>query len=135
MRKTTLVAVLLNHRPAALKGRSLVEALDIDQLRPARLRALLIRWRIAPHEMYRARPIVVFAAIGQGRADGDKLFRKIGEKIRAETEQHGGRGRKPIGIAVGRLDQAVRHEGATASGAPKQQEWQDEQEAFWHGGR
>jgi hypothetical protein len=66
----TLVAVLLNHRPAALKGRSLIQALDIDQLRPARLRILLSRWRIAPHEMYQARPIVVFAAIGQGRADG-----------------------------------------------------------------
>jgi hypothetical protein len=66
----TLVAVLLNHRPAALKGKSLIESLDIGQLRPARLRFLLNRWRTSPQEMYQARPIVVFAAIGQGRADG-----------------------------------------------------------------
>jgi hypothetical protein len=66
----TLITLLLQHRPAAMKGRSLVEALDIDELRPARLRNLLGRWRFAPHEMYQARPIVAFAAIGQGRADG-----------------------------------------------------------------
>jgi hypothetical protein len=65
-----LVAVILHHRPEALRGHSLVEALDTSELRPARLRGLLSRWRTAPEEMYRTRPIVVFAAIGQGRADG-----------------------------------------------------------------
>jgi hypothetical protein len=65
-----LVTVLVEHRPPALRGRSVVEALDVDEIRPARLRALLHRWRQAPGEMYQARPIVVFAAIGQGRADG-----------------------------------------------------------------
>lgn len=65
-----LVTLLLTHRLRALQGRSLLEALDTDELQPARLRGLLRRWRIAPQEMYRARPIVVFAAIGQGRADG-----------------------------------------------------------------
>jgi hypothetical protein len=66
----TLITLLLEHRPAAMKGRSLIEALDIDELRPERLRGLLSRWRTAPQEMYQARPIVAFAAIGQGRADG-----------------------------------------------------------------
>jgi hypothetical protein len=65
-----LVAVLVGHRPAALRGRSLVEALDVEEIRPNRLRALLKRWRTLPWEMYSARPIVVFAAIGQGRSDG-----------------------------------------------------------------
>ena len=65
-----LVTLLTNHRPPALGGRTLVEALDTAEMRPARLKALLARWRAAPWEMYRARPIVVFAAIGQGRADG-----------------------------------------------------------------
>ncbi len=65
-----LVSVLIHHRPAALRGRSLREALDTDELQPARLRALLSRWRQAPQDMYRTRPIVVFAAIGQGRVDG-----------------------------------------------------------------
>ncbi len=66
-----LVQLLVNHRPAALRGRSVREALDTDELRPARLRALLSRWRHAPQQMYRTRPIVVFAAIGQGRVDGE----------------------------------------------------------------
>jgi hypothetical protein len=65
-----LVEILVSHRPPALGGRSIVEALDIDELQPARLTALLARWRTAPWEMYRARPMVVFAAMGQGRADG-----------------------------------------------------------------
>lgn len=65
-----LVAVLVNHRPPMLRGRTLREAFDTAELRPARLRALLARWRSAPQAMYQARPTVVFAAIGQGRADG-----------------------------------------------------------------
>jgi hypothetical protein len=65
-----LVAVLVNHRPAALQGRSLVEALDLTQRQPARLRFLLERWRSSPREMYQTAPTVVFAVIGQGRVDG-----------------------------------------------------------------
>lgn len=65
-----LVSVLIHHRPAALRGRSLVEALDTDELQPPRLRALMQHWRRAPEHMYRARPILVFAAIGQGRVEG-----------------------------------------------------------------
>jgi len=65
-----LVAVLVNHRPAALRGRSLLEALDIQERHPARLRALLARWRANPQQMYRARPTLVFAVIGQGRMEG-----------------------------------------------------------------
>jgi hypothetical protein len=65
-----LVAVLINHRPPVLRGRSVVEALDLGGRTPGRLRALLSRWRLAPQEMYRTRPTLVFAAIGQGRVDG-----------------------------------------------------------------
>jgi hypothetical protein len=64
-----LVRVLMDHRPPALRGASLREAMDLDELQPARLRALLQRWRSEPWEMYQARPIAVFAAIGQARAD------------------------------------------------------------------
>jgi hypothetical protein len=64
-----LVAVLVNHRPPALKGRSLSEVLDLPQRQPARLRMLLDRWRRTPQEMYDAQPTVVFAVIGQGRVD------------------------------------------------------------------
>jgi hypothetical protein len=65
-----LVAVLVNHRPEALRGRSLVEALETAQVQPARLRALLTEWRASPQKMYQARPTQVFAVMGQGRADG-----------------------------------------------------------------
>jgi hypothetical protein len=66
-----LVQLLIRHRPSILRGRSLVEALDIRQLAPLRLRRLLGTWRQAPQKMYETRPIVVLAAIGQGRADGE----------------------------------------------------------------
>jgi hypothetical protein len=65
-----LIAVLVNQRPAALRGHSLVEALQTEELHPPRLTALLARWRERPQEMYEARPIVAFAAIGQGRVEG-----------------------------------------------------------------
>jgi hypothetical protein len=65
-----LVDVLLDHSPPALKGHTLREALDTDELQPGRLRQLLRSWRENPQDMYRTRPIVTFAVIGQGRADG-----------------------------------------------------------------
>jgi hypothetical protein len=65
-----LASLLVEHRPPGLGGRSLREALDTDELQPSRLRALLTHWRRAPDGMYRTRPIVVLAAIGQGRLDG-----------------------------------------------------------------
>jgi hypothetical protein len=65
-----LVDVLVNHAPPALKGDSLLQALDTGELRPKRLRCLLQTWRENPQDMYRSRPIVTFAALGQGRADG-----------------------------------------------------------------
>jgi hypothetical protein len=66
----TLVDVLVNHSLAALRGDTLIEALDTDELQPPRLRQLLQTWREKPQEMYRTRAIVTFAALGQGRADG-----------------------------------------------------------------
>jgi hypothetical protein len=65
-----LVALLVNLRPRLLRGRALVEVMDLEELQPARLRSLVARWRVAPEEMYQTRPIVVFAAVGQGRAEG-----------------------------------------------------------------
>ncbi len=66
-----MVGLLLQQRPSALGGASLVDALETRQLEPARLTRLLRRWRHQPSEMYTARPIVAFAALGQGRALGD----------------------------------------------------------------
>lgn len=65
------VSVLLHHRPKSLYGRSLLEVMDIAPRQPARLAALYRRWGANPPEMYRAPPTMVFAVIGQARADGD----------------------------------------------------------------
>ena len=65
-----LVTLIVHHRPAALRGRSLTEVLDLQELSPERLRRQLQHWRSEPQKMYRARPILVFAAVGQGRAEG-----------------------------------------------------------------
>lgn len=64
------VALLVHHRPKALRGRSLIEALDVLGRQPARLASLFQVWRKAPAAMYRAAPCLVFAVIGQARADG-----------------------------------------------------------------
>jgi hypothetical protein len=64
------VALLINHRPKALRGRSLMEVMDIAQRQPARLAALYRQWGSNPSEMYRAPPVMAFAVIGQARADG-----------------------------------------------------------------
>jgi hypothetical protein len=64
------VALLLNHRPASLRGRSLAEALDVGERRPARLSALFRAWSRRPAQLYEARASLAFAVIGQARTDG-----------------------------------------------------------------
>jgi hypothetical protein len=64
------VALLANHRPRALGGRTLSEALDIEQRQPSRLRHLFQLWSAAPRQIRAASPGLVFAVIGQANADG-----------------------------------------------------------------
>jgi hypothetical protein len=64
------VSLLINHRPKALHGRSLLEVLDTAERQPARLQSLFRSWRRLPPLMYRAPPSLVFAVLGQARADG-----------------------------------------------------------------
>jgi hypothetical protein len=64
------VALLVNHRPASLRGRSLIEVLDVRNRQPARLESLYRRWQGAPGLMYRAAPSLAFAVLGQARCDG-----------------------------------------------------------------
>jgi hypothetical protein len=71
------VALLVHHRPPALHGRSLLEVLDVQQRQPARLAGLYRAWGVAPWQMYHASPCLVFAVLGQARADG---------KLSPETE-------------------------------------------------
>ncbi|MCF4129942.1 hypothetical protein [Methylobacterium sp. SyP6R] len=64
------VALLADHRPPRLRGASLREALDLGPRQPARLAALWRAWNAAPAGLYRARPALVLAVLGQARADG-----------------------------------------------------------------
>jgi hypothetical protein len=65
------VALLVNHRPSALRGRSLIEVLDIAERQPMRLSQLYRAWTQNPAAMYRAAPTLVFAVLGQARANGE----------------------------------------------------------------
>jgi hypothetical protein len=78
------VALLVNHRPPSLRGKSLAEILATTLRQPARLHALYRSWQRTPQQMYRAPPSLVFAVIGQGRASGaigpeqeDQLIAKL----------------------------------------------------------
>lgn len=66
----TLVALLAQHRPRRLRGRSLAEVLVQPERSPAALALAFRRWNAEPAAMYRAAPSRVFAAIGQARIDG-----------------------------------------------------------------
>lgn len=65
------VALLINHRPKTLRGRSLIEVLDVAPRQPARLSAMYRAWHANPSDMYRASPSLVFAVMGQARSDGN----------------------------------------------------------------
>jgi hypothetical protein len=65
------VALLVGHRPQSLRGRSLSEAIGMNERSPARLASLFVAWNKAPREMYRARPSLAFAVLGQAKADGE----------------------------------------------------------------
>jgi len=62
--------LLANHRPRLLHGRTMAEALEVDERQPARLIQLYKQWGGAPTIMRNAGPSLVFAVIGQARADG-----------------------------------------------------------------
>jgi hypothetical protein len=64
------VAVLVNHRPKSLRGRSLSEVMGTAERSPARLTTLFHAWNKAPAQMYRAPPSLAFAVLGQAKADG-----------------------------------------------------------------
>lgn len=70
------VGLLVDHRPRTLRGRSLKEALGVADRQPARLAALFETWRGAPAELYRASPTLVFAVLGQARANGQLTPKK-----------------------------------------------------------
>jgi hypothetical protein len=79
-----LATLIAHHRPKSLGGASLKEVLETDERQPARLAALFESWRASPEQMYQASPTIVFAVIGQARAQGSispeqegKVFSKM----------------------------------------------------------
>ena len=66
----SFVTLLANHRPPALRGRSLSEVMSIADRQPARLAATYQTWRATPARLRSASPSLAFAVIGQARADG-----------------------------------------------------------------
>src|SRR5205809_5918662 len=64
------VALLLNHRPASLRGKSLREVMPLAQRQPHQLESLYRAWNAQPEKMQSAPPTLAFAVIGQARAGG-----------------------------------------------------------------
>jgi hypothetical protein len=65
-----IAGLMVGHRPAALAGRALRELLPLQERRPARLERLYDRLLTEPAQLYRARPALAFAILGQARAGG-----------------------------------------------------------------
>lgn len=66
----TFVGLLMHHRPPALRGRSLAEALAVAERQPARLSELFETWHATPRRMRAAAPTLVCAVLGQAKMDG-----------------------------------------------------------------
>jgi hypothetical protein len=64
------VAMLLDHRPATLHGRSLREVLPHTDRRPEQLLARYHLWQDRPRAIGTATPSLAFAVLGQARAAG-----------------------------------------------------------------
>ncbi len=73
------VELLLTHRPASLRGRSLADVMDTAARQPAQLIDAYRGWRASPARMRETPPSFAFAIIGQARADG---------RIGPEEESH-----------------------------------------------
>lgn len=71
------VDIIAKHRPEALRGASLAEILAAPERQPASLTRLYQDWQRVPRAMRQAAPSLVFAVIGQARAE---------EKISPEAE-------------------------------------------------
>lgn len=66
----SFVALLANHRPRSLAGRTLGEVMAVADRQPTRLAIAYQAWRKAPAQLRAAPPSLAFAVIGQARADG-----------------------------------------------------------------
>jgi len=65
-----LIRLLLDHRPAALKGNSIAAAVASPDRQPDQLSALYQAWRSSPDLIRQSPPTLAMAVIGQARMDG-----------------------------------------------------------------
>jgi hypothetical protein len=63
------IQLLINHRVAALDGRTLPEILRHEERRPERLKMLFKRWRARQSEILHVPPPLALAVLGQAKAD------------------------------------------------------------------
>ena len=64
------ITVLVNHRPALLRGRTLGEVLTSAHLHRTALLARYAQWETDTTQMAKAPPTLAFAVLGQARASG-----------------------------------------------------------------
>jgi hypothetical protein len=64
------VQLLINFRPQSLRGKSLKEVMTLAERHPSRLAAYYQDWAASPAKIRMAPPSLVFAVIGQAKADG-----------------------------------------------------------------
>lgn len=76
-----LVLALLDHRPPALRGTRLRDALDVQDRSPEQLRMQFQDWRRRPASASNTRPSIALAVLGQARADGSLPGGKEGRLI------------------------------------------------------
>jgi hypothetical protein len=63
------VRLVTRYRPARLHGRTLASIFPVKTRQPAQLRRTYLYWNKRPSAMRQARPALVFAVLGQARAD------------------------------------------------------------------
>jgi hypothetical protein len=78
----SFVTLLVNHRPPSLKGHSLREVMRASERTPAALTALWRSWERRPQDARRATPTILFATIGQARANGEITPERESELVR-----------------------------------------------------
>jgi hypothetical protein len=80
-----VVSLIASHRPRALRGQSLREAVAIPSRAPGRLSTLYEQWAARPELMRDAAPTLVFAVFGRARITGrltpEQENQKLGELI------------------------------------------------------
>ena len=81
----TVASLIAAHRPHALRGKSLREAVALPSRAPQRLSTLYEQWAARPGLMRDAAPTMVFAVFGRARVTGrlspEQEDRKLGELI------------------------------------------------------